>query len=108
MHDRGGYIEIETCSTIDPPQEGRIIEIWRDETNGSIAVSYRMFSGLDDTLPPLGDDPLLPLRQAANALAERGKTDPALQRTSEPVDVDPEGSPSDREGTIRLRRSPTR
>ena len=56
--ERGGYIEIETCSTLDLPQEGRLIEVWRDPGDGRVLVKYEMFSHLDNTLPPLGDDPL--------------------------------------------------
>ncbi len=67
--DQGGYLEIETCSTLDLPQEGRLIEIWRDDTDGTLAISYEMFSHLDDTLPALGDDPLRELREAAWTIA---------------------------------------
>ena len=61
--DQGGYLEIETCSTLDLPQEGRLIEIWQDSTDRSVIVTYEMFSHLDDNLPILGDDPLQLLRR---------------------------------------------
>ena len=67
--DQGGYLEIEPCSTLDLPQEGRLIEIWRDDADGTLAISYEMFSHLDDTLPALGDDPLRELREAAWTIA---------------------------------------
>lgn len=44
---REGYLEIETGSIIDYPQEGRIIEIWRDPDASEILLRYRMFSHLD-------------------------------------------------------------
>jgi 3',5'-cyclic AMP phosphodiesterase CpdA len=37
--DRSGYIEIVTSSIIDPPQEGRIIEIWREIEPRALFVS---------------------------------------------------------------------
>jgi hypothetical protein len=95
--DRGGYAEIETCSTIDWPQEARVIEIWRD-ADGSPAVAYRMFSGFDDDLPALGDDPLHDLRAQAHELARQGKGGLDLQRGQEPEEPDPRGDPADREG----------
>ena len=67
--DRGGYLEIETCSTLDAPQEGRLIEVWRNPADGSLAIAYEMFSHLNDDLPTLGDDPLRPLREDARRLA---------------------------------------
>jgi len=102
--DRGGYLEIETCSTIDPPQEGRIIEIWRDGADGSVAIGYRMFSHIDDTLPPLGDDPLRAMREQARAIAVHGGAITAQQKPLVDADANPQGSPSDRAGLIRLRR----
>lgn len=99
--ERGGYVEIETCSTMDAPQEARILELWEDETDGSTVVSYRTFSELGDEVPALGADPLRPLRLEARALAARGRTGGA----DRPVDdADPAGGPGDRAGTIRLPR----
>lgn len=71
--DYGGYLEIETCSTLDAPQEGRVIEIWTDDLTDQIVIAYEMFSHLADHVPALGDDPLRPLRQDAHELAQRGR-----------------------------------
>lgn len=68
--DRGSYLEILTCSTIDLPQEGRLLEIYRDSQTGEAAIAYEMFSHDDDSLPELGNDPLRGLRLAARATAE--------------------------------------
>jgi len=92
--DRGGYIEIVTSSIIDPPQQGRIIEIWRPTepradpvptVSGAradlpaegeeIELRYWMFSHLDEIEPPddshtdIFDYPLLPMRRIAAELA---------------------------------------
>ncbi len=101
--DRGGYLEIETCSTLDWPQEGRLVEIWSDEAGG-VAIAYEMFSHLDDTLPALGPDPLLELRAVAAALAQADKS--AAARVRHPAaELDhPAGLPADRSGSVRLRR----
>lgn len=98
VSDREGYIEIETCSTLDLPQEGRLVEIWRDETTGLVAIAYEMFSHLDDTLPMLGDDPLRSLRQQAMevALADIGAA--SRQKNHDPSGANPRGRPSDRSG----------
>lgn len=63
--DRGGYLEIETCSTLDWPQETRLIELWQDGRTGELQIGYEMLSHLDEALPPLGDDPLRALREEA-------------------------------------------
>lgn len=68
--DRGGYVEIETCSTLDDPQEARVVEIWRGDMPAEVAVAYEMFSHLDDALPPLGEDPLRALRAEAREIAK--------------------------------------
>ena len=40
--DRGGYLEIVTCSTLDAPQQGRVIEIWRpNEPRASARAAVR-------------------------------------------------------------------
>lgn len=72
--DRGGYVEMVTGSIIDAPQQGRIVELWRDGSD--VALRYRFFSHLDDVAPPNGeeasavfDDPLLPMRRIAAELA---------------------------------------
>ncbi len=68
--DRGSYLEILTCATIDLPQEGRLLEIYRNAGTGGAAIAYEMFGHTDDTLPALGDDALRQLRVAARATAE--------------------------------------
>lgn len=76
--DRGGYTEVVTSSIIDPPQQGRVIEIWRERGEigeDTIELRYRMFSHLDEIDPPddlhtdLFNDPLLPMRRVAAELA---------------------------------------
>lgn len=101
--DRGGYIEIETCSTLDPPLEARVVEIWQG-VDGAAMVAYRMFSGVDDRWPPLGEDPLRGLREQVEALARSSKRDPALRRSSKAADPNPEGDRLDREGLWRKPR----
>lgn len=101
---RDGYVEIETCSTLDLPQEGRVVEIWRDAVDGSVAIGYRTFSDTDDTLPPLGDDPLRAMRQQARAIAESNAALVIQQRPTDSADANPQGSPSDRTGVVHLPR----
>jgi len=67
--DRGNYLEIVTCATIDLPQEGRLLEVYRDPHTGAAAIAYEMFPHDDDALPPLGDDPLRELRGNAKMTA---------------------------------------
>ncbi|MCH8147957.1 MAG: metallophosphoesterase [Planctomycetes bacterium] len=73
--DRGGYLEIVTGATIDPPQEGRVIEIWRD--GEETELRYWTFSHLAEIDPPPGsdpdlfDDPLMPMRRMAAEIANR-------------------------------------
>jgi 3',5'-cyclic AMP phosphodiesterase CpdA len=98
--DRAGYVEIETCSTLDLPQEGRLMEIWRDDADGSIAVAYEMFSHINDRLPVLGDDPLRGLREVAQTIALGDKGAAARQSRLDPSGADPRGEPADREGVF--------
>ena len=71
--DRGSYLEIETGAAIDTPQQGRLLEIWRD--GDQIQFRYRMFSHLDVIEPdpenrdPIFTDPYRPLREQALELA---------------------------------------
>ncbi len=102
--DRGSYVEIETCSTLDLPQEGRLIEIWHS-ADGRVAVAYEMFSPLDDTLPALGDDPLYALRQQAQAIALGDKSAPMWQQRFDPTGSDPYGEPAERSGLRVIPRS---
>ncbi len=104
VFDRGGYLEIETCSTLDPPQEGRMIEIWRDETNDTVVVTYEMFSHLDDRLPPLGDDPLAELRRQALGIAAEDPGAKTRRQILDPLAADTATSKSDRQGRIVLPR----
>lgn len=99
--DRGSYIEIETCSTLDWPQEARLIEIWQDNADGSILISYEMFSHVDDTLPALGDDPPRDLREQARQMAMNDKGSDR-QRGFDASGEDPAGTASDRRGFLRL------
>ncbi len=78
--ERGGYVEIETCSTLDDPQEARVVEIWRGETTADVAIAYEMFSHLDDALPPMGDDPLRALRAEAREIAKSAADSSRLNR----------------------------
>ncbi len=118
--DRGGYVEIETSSVIDWPQEARLIEIWR--VDGGTELRYSVFSHLyegaafetlaNDRLPGGGsgavvfDDPYLPMRHVAAELArEHAATFGLLGRTHN-GELLPEDRPeqaSDRDGCIRLR-----
>jgi 3',5'-cyclic AMP phosphodiesterase CpdA len=104
--DRQGYLEIETCSTLDLPQEGRLVEIWQSDADASVLITYDMFSHLDDDLPPLGDDPLSPLREAAQTIASKDRGAPERQKQRDPSGADPHGTPSDRSGLRLLRRTP--
>ncbi|MFQ5591640.1 MAG: hypothetical protein ACE5HE_10790, partial [Phycisphaerae bacterium] len=67
--DRGGYFEIVTGSVLDPPQQGRVIEVFR--AGDEVELRYWMFSHLDEIEPQdeasagMFDDPLLPLRRLA-------------------------------------------
>ncbi len=71
--DRGDYAELITGSIIDAPQQGRIIEIWRN--GDEVELRYRFFSHLDEIEPPddshadIFDDPLMPMRRVAAELA---------------------------------------
>lgn len=98
--DHGSYVEIETCSTLDLPQEGRLVEIWQDPIDGTVAVSYEMFSHIDDALPALGDDPLRAMRETARAMALADKGAAARQARFDPSGAEPAGSPSDRSGVF--------
>jgi 3',5'-cyclic AMP phosphodiesterase CpdA len=104
VSDRESYIEIETCSTLDLPQEGRLIEIYRDDATGDVAIAYEMFSHLDDALPALGDDPLRSLRQRAQQIATEDTDAAARQRDRDPTGADPAGTMADRQGVYRARR----
>jgi 3',5'-cyclic AMP phosphodiesterase CpdA len=94
--DRGGFLEVETSSTIDLPQEARVIEIWRDPAGTQVVVNYRTFSGDEAD----ANDPLLPLREAARAIALADKDAAARQIELDPSGADPRGQPEDREGTF--------
>ncbi len=106
---RAGYVEIETCATISPPMEARLIEIWRNTADGRIAIAYRMLSDLDDELPALGEDPLRPMRVVAHALAGSDKhpgrprqdvSDSAAAETENAFTA--RGTAQDREGSVSL------
>ncbi|HVP12237.1 MAG TPA: metallophosphoesterase [Phycisphaerae bacterium] len=101
--DRGGYLEIETCSTIDLPQEGRLIEVYRNDQTGETAVTYEMFSHIDDVLPPLGDDPLRDLRAAAMAIAAADPGASIRQKLYDESGSDPKGRQVDRAAVKRMR-----
>lgn len=104
--DRQGYVEIETASTLDLPQEARLVEIWRDDVDGTVTVAYETFSHLDDDLPPLGDDPLRSLRQRARALAVGDTGATHRQKLRDPTGAEAAGRPSDRRGVIVLSHKP--
>lgn len=107
--DRGNYVEIQTCSTIDWPQEARLVEIWRDPTDGAIFVSYGMFSHVDDRWPALSEDVLRPMREQTRSIAAVSNI---LRRFLPDVTGEGEmfqdpaknaGAQSDRQGLIQVR-----
>jgi 3',5'-cyclic AMP phosphodiesterase CpdA len=100
--DRGGYLEIETCSTIDLPQEGRLIELYRNDRTGEVTIAYEMFSHVNDALPPLGADPLRDLRAQALAIAEADAGATARQKLYDDSGTDPRGGPADRAGVRKM------
>lgn len=104
VNDHGGYIEIETCSTLDPPQEARIVEIWQDDLDGTLMIRYFMFSHIEDTLPPLGDDPLRAMRETARSIALKDDAARRRQMMYDPTGADPRGTPFDRRAEIFLPR----
>ena len=117
---RGHYLEISTCGTIDWPQEARVIELWQDNATGEIIISYDMFSHVDDRWPMIGDDLLRPLREQALSMAndyspilklllQMGVASKSLEpssssSSSEDDDflANPAGTPTDRTGQIRV------
>jgi 3',5'-cyclic AMP phosphodiesterase CpdA len=98
------YLEIETASTIDAPQEGRVVEVWRNTADGSLAVAYDVFSHVNDDWPPLGPDPLRALRAESlrRALADKR---PSETRDELPSLTERYGTPEDRTGVVYLRRA---
>jgi 3',5'-cyclic AMP phosphodiesterase CpdA len=102
--NRGSYIEIETCSTLDLPQEGRLVEIWRSAHEEQMAIAYEMFAHIDDTLPALGSDRLRALRERAHAVASADKDAPQRLRRLDPADGAPHDTLGDRAGVAYLRR----
>ena len=71
--DRGNYLEFETSSIIDYPQEGRLVEVWRDESG--IELRYEAFShtyegsAFDGNIQEL-PDPFLEMRATAMRLSQ--------------------------------------
>ena len=102
VSDRGGYLEIETASTLDLPQEGRLVEIWQSGDDGAIAIAYEVFSHLDVDPPPLGEDPLRPLRAQAHKVAMEDGGAAARQKALDPSGADPRGRAVDRSGVFRV------
>jgi len=100
---RGGYVEIETCSTLDWPQEARLVEIWRDEA-GNCRIRYETFTHIDASISALDADPLLALRARALELARADKGDTLRRARFYPGVSDPSGDPADRAGDIFLQR----
>ncbi len=79
--DHGGYVEFETAATLDYPQEGRFIEIWKSAED--IQLRYEVFSHLPDVKELAAqfepdDDPLLEMRLLAYELAAADPVVPGL------------------------------
>lgn len=66
--DRGTYLEIETASILDFPQEGRIVEVYAHEQTGEITIRYSVFTHLNE-MDDDPDDPMAALRREAFDLA---------------------------------------
>lgn len=73
--DRGNYLEITTGAIIDAPQEGRVIEIWREPAGDLTEMRYWTFSHLERIEASDAEqsswlvDPLMPMRRIAASLA---------------------------------------
>ncbi len=74
--DRQGYLEFETGSIMDYPQEGRMLEIWRNETETILRYSVfstvyegSAFEGTDSA--DIEDDPYLPMRRKVLEIARK-------------------------------------
>lgn len=101
--DHGSYLEIETCSTLDWPQEARLIEIYRDDATGEIVISYDMFSHTDDRWPALEADDLREMRLAAQSLARDDvKIGLSFRHNHESPPAAAPGSAADRDGSVHL------
>jgi 3',5'-cyclic AMP phosphodiesterase CpdA len=111
--DYGGYVEFETASTLDYPQEGRVLELWKGD--GAVELRYQVFSHLPELndKPELGlakpdDDPRLPMRRvayeasAAHVGAAPKRHDAGSESAGKGIDA--LGAPRDRTGTVRLSR----
>ena len=105
VFDRGGYLEIETGSTLDYPQTGRIVEVWEAKDGSEVVISYTTISHREVV------DELSGLREAAFALAASDAgVDAALGSARvagvvfEPADgrVWLAGMPADRNGRVRI------
>ncbi len=100
--DREGYVELETCSTLDLPQEARIIEIWRNTADDTIAIKYEMLSHLDDALPLVFDDPMRVLREEAQNIARQDPRGEARIKAADAA-APLAGTPADRNGVRFLK-----
>ena len=80
--DRGSYLEVQTGSTLDSPQLGRIIEVWGQ--GDAVELRYWFFSHLDEiegadpAHEAITDDPLAPMRRIASDLAESDRASGGL------------------------------
>ena len=104
VSDQGGYLEIETASTLDWPQEARLIELWQDDATGEVIVAYEVFSHLDEPPDSPGADPLRELRKVAYELARQDAATATRRKYHSAGPDDRYGTLSDRTDVVRLRR----
>jgi 3',5'-cyclic AMP phosphodiesterase CpdA len=105
VFDHGGYVEIETGSTLDYPNTGRIIGIRQSADAGQVLISYTTISqkGLSDGLSDLREGALKLAAFDAGMTAARsvaGLATPAPEPTSAADWLT--GRPEDREGYVIL------
>ncbi len=107
----GGYVEVETGSALEYPQTGRIIEIYQSELGDSLLINYATIS------PRGGDDALAELREVAFELARDDAGRAAAESAEQMAETRPTstsamqwlaGSPTDREGCLRLDKTSLR
>ena len=89
VRSHGGYVEIETASTLDYPQEGRIIEVFRGDRD--VQLRYWVFSHLPDDEeaestpdPGWAADPLREMRRVAFKLA---RDNPVIEGITPPREL---------------------